>query len=146
MGMGGGWEQLDPVHRAAALDYLGSREEAVGNVALIDNRLPPPPAGWNCSERAADTGAFDCDPGRVVAGLAPRRVPTIAVSGLHFDYDDQKSVFRAVDLTLERAQAYRVAGPNVADKTTLLKLLVGLLAPKAGTLTLIGEPSRPSRH
>jgi len=139
-------EQLDPVHRDAALDYLGPREEAVGNVALIDNRLPPPLAGWNCSERAADTGAFDCDPGRVVAGLAPRRAPTIAVSGLHFDYDDQKSIFRAVDLTLQGGQAYRVAGPNGAGKTTLLKLLVGVLAPKAGTLTFGGEPYRPWRQ
>jgi energy-coupling factor transporter ATP-binding protein EcfA2 len=139
-------EQLDPVHRAAALDYLGPRDEAVGNVALIDNRLAPAPAGWNCRERAADTGAFDCDPGRVVAGLAPRRAPTIAVSGLHFDYDDQKSIFRAVDLTLQGGQAYRVAGPNGAGKTTLLKLLVGVLAPKAGTLTFGGEPYRPWRQ
>ena len=28
-------EQLDPAHRDAALDYLGPRQEAVGNVALI---------------------------------------------------------------------------------------------------------------
>jgi ATPase subunit of ABC transporter with duplicated ATPase domains len=139
-------EQLDPANRDAALDYLAPPKEAVGNVALIDNRLPPPLAGWNCSERAADTAAFDCDPGRLVADLAPRRAPTIAVSGLHFDYGDQKSIFRAVDLTLEGGQAYRVAGPNGAGKTTLLKLLVGVLAPRAGTLTLGGEPYRPWRQ
>jgi energy-coupling factor transporter ATP-binding protein EcfA2 len=139
-------EQLDPAHRGAALDYLGPRQEAVGNVALIDNRLSPAPAGWTCSERAADTGLYDCDPGRLVADLAPRRAPTIAVSGLHFDYGDQKSIFRAVDLTLDGGQAYRVAGPNGAGKTTLLKLLVGVLAPKAGTLTFGGEPYRPWRQ
>jgi energy-coupling factor transporter ATP-binding protein EcfA2 len=139
-------EQLDPAHRKAALDYLAPREEAVDTVALVDNRLPIPLAGWTCSERAADTAAFDCDPRRLVADMAPRQAPAIAVSGLHFDYRDGKSIFRAVDLTLEGGQAYRVAGPNGAGKTTLLKLLVGVLAPKAGTLTLGGERYRPWRQ
>jgi energy-coupling factor transport system ATP-binding protein len=68
------------------------------------------------------------------------------VSGLHFDYRNGKSIFRAVDLTLEGGQAYRVAGPNGAGKTTLLKLLVGVLAPTSGTLTLSGERYRPWRQ
>jgi energy-coupling factor transporter ATP-binding protein EcfA2 len=139
-------EQLDPTHRNAALDYLAPHEGAVETVALVDNRLPNPLAGWTCSERAADTAAFDCDPRRLVADLTPRQAPAIAVSGLHFDYRDGKSIFRAVDLTLDGGQAYRVAGPNGAGKTTLLKLLVGVLAPKAGTLTLGGQRYRPWRQ
>jgi energy-coupling factor transporter ATP-binding protein EcfA2 len=139
-------EQLDSANRDAALDYLAPRKEAVGNVALIDNRLPPPLIGWNCTEHTADTAAFDCDPRRLVADLPPQRAPAIAVSGLHFGYRSGKSIFRAVDLTLEGGKAYRVAGPNGAGKTTLLKLLVGVLAPSAGALTLGGEPYRPWRQ
>ena len=139
-------EQLDPVHRNAALDYLAPREEAVANVVLIDNRLPSSLAGWTCGVRTADTAAFDCDPRRLVDDLLPQQAPAIAVSGLHFGYRDGKSIFHAVDLTLEGGQVYRVAGPNGAGKTTLLKLLVGVLVPGSGTFTLGGEPYRPWRQ
>src|SRR5712691_2870487 len=65
-------EQLDRLNRDAALDYLDPRKDLAGNVALIDNRLPPPVVGWTSVERAADTTDFDCDPRRVVADL-PRQ-------------------------------------------------------------------------
>jgi energy-coupling factor transporter ATP-binding protein EcfA2 len=139
-------EQLDGANRDAALDFLDARREATGHVALIDNRLPPPLAGWRCSERAADTSAFDCDPRRLVADLPSRQAPAIAVRGLHFGYRRGRTIFRAVDLTLAGGQAYRVAGPNGAGKTTLLKLLVGVLAPSAGEFTLGGARYRPWRQ
>jgi energy-coupling factor transporter ATP-binding protein EcfA2 len=139
-------EQLDQTNRDAALDYLDPRKGLVGNVALIDNRLPPPVVGWTCSERTADTTAFDCDPRRVVADLLRHKAPTLAVRGLDFTYRGGKAIFRGVDLTLEGGEAFRLAGPNGAGKTTLLKLLVGVLAPTAGELTLGGERYRPSRQ
>jgi ATPase subunit of ABC transporter with duplicated ATPase domains len=139
-------EQLDPTNRDGALDYLDPRKQQVGNVALIDNRLPPPLVGWTCTERAADTAAFDCDPRRLVADLLRHKAPAIAVRGLHFNYRRGKTIFRAVDLTLEGGTAYRLAGPNGAGKTTLLKLLVGVLAPRAGELTLGDARYRPWRH
>jgi ABC-type Mn2+/Zn2+ transport system ATPase subunit len=115
------------------------------DVALIDNRLPPLP-GWSCLERAADTREFACDPGALVASLAPREVPAIAIHGLTFGYRHGRTIFDDVDLALAGGTAYRLAGPNGAGKTTLLKLLVGVLAPKAGELTLGGEPYRPWRR
>jgi ABC-type Mn2+/Zn2+ transport system ATPase subunit len=139
-------EQLDQQNRDAALDYLDPRKNLVASVALIDNRLPPPLVGWTCSERAADTIEFDCDPRRLVADLPGQKAPTIAIRGLQFAYHHGKDIFRAVGLTLDGGNAYRLAGPNGAGKTTLLKLLVGVLAPNAGELTLGGERYRPWRH
>jgi energy-coupling factor transport system ATP-binding protein len=139
-------EQLDQANRDAALDYLDPRRQLVESVALIDNRLPPPLVGWTCSERAADTTDFDCDPRRVVADLPRHQSPAIAIHGLHFAYRHGKDIFRAVDLVLEGGAAYRLAGPNGAGKTTLLKLLVGVLAPSAGEFTLGRKPYRPWRQ
>jgi ATPase subunit of ABC transporter with duplicated ATPase domains len=138
-------EQLDPAHREAALAYLDPRQDNAASVALIDNRLPAALPGWARSERAADTAQFACDPRRLVADLARRQAPAIAVRGLDFAYRGGKTIFRAVDLTLEGGTAYRLAGPNGAGKTTLLKLLVGVLAPNAGDVTLGGERYRPWR-
>ena len=138
-------EQLDRAHRDATLSYLDPRRESTGNVALIDNRLPPPQLGWHCTERRAARSASGCDLSGVVADLAPRKVPRIAVQGLDFSYRNGKSIFRGVDLVLEPGQAYRLAGPNGAGKTTFLKILVGVLAPDQGEIMLGGERYRPWR-
>ncbi len=139
-------EQLDAANRDAALDYFDPRKGLAANVALIDNRLPPPLIGWTSRERAADTHDFDCDPRRLVVDLAPRQAPAIAIRGLTFAYRHGHTIFRDVDLALDGGTAYRLAGPNGAGKTTLLKLLVGVLAPNAGELLLGGERYRPWRH
>jgi ABC-type multidrug transport system ATPase subunit len=139
-------EQLDPANRDAALDYLDPRQGPRCDVALIDNRLPPPLIGWTAREHAADTAAFDCDPREVVAMLAPCRAPRIAIRGLSFGYRGGRTIFEKVDLTLKGGTAYRLAGANGAGKTTLLKLLVGVLAPNAGELLLGDAPYRPWRH
>jgi energy-coupling factor transporter ATP-binding protein EcfA2 len=139
-------EQLDQANRDAALGYLDPRRRLIENVALIDNRLPPPVVGWACREHAADTTDFACDPRRVVADLPRHQAPAIAIRGLGFAYRRGKEIFHAVDLALEGGAAYRLAGPNGAGKTTLLKLLVGVLAPSAGEVTLGGEPYRPWRQ
>jgi len=143
-------EQLDPGNRTDALDYLDPRTGLAADVALIDNRLPPPLVGWTARERIADTTAFDCDPAKVVAGLAPRQgpkiAPAIAIRNLTFGYRHGKMIFENVDLALAGGTAYRLAGPNGAGKTTLLKLLVGVLAPNAGELLLGDAPYRPWRH
>jgi energy-coupling factor transport system ATP-binding protein len=139
-------EQLDQANRDAALDFLDPRRKLIDSVALIDNRLPPPLPGWRCTERAADTADFACDPRRVVADLPRHQAPAIAIRGLSFAYRYGKDIFRAVDLALDGGAAYRLAGPNGAGKTTLLKLLVGVLAPSAGEFTLGTEPYRPWRQ
>ena len=139
-------EQLDRANRDAALDYLDPRKDFAGNVALIDNRLPPPQVGWHTIDLPAGATDLDCDPRRVVADLARQTAPAITVSDLGFRYARGRQIFQDVSLSLEGGNAYRLAGPNGAGKTTLLKLLVGVLAPSAGKLTLGGARYWPWRH
>ncbi len=47
---------------------------------------------------------------------------------------------RGVDLTVERGQVYGFLGPNGAGKTTTLRMLLGLIRPSGGSLTVFGEP------
>lgn len=136
-------EQLDGENRARALDYLGT---GAFDVALTDNRIEQAPASWTQSEGSGQTpGAFPLDLAAIVAELKPRAAPVIAVKDLHFSYG-RKDIFRGVDLTLTSGTAYRLLGPNGAGKTTFLKLLVGVLAPSRGAMTLDDVPYHPRRN
>ncbi len=70
-------------------------------------------------------------------------VPAIEVRKLSFSYD-KAPVLSHVNLTVEAGDFLAIVGPNGGGKTTLLKLLVGLLKPQEGEIRLFGEkvPSR----
>jgi iron complex transport system ATP-binding protein len=59
--------------------------------------------------------------------------------GLSFAYDD-RTVFEDVDLRLEPGQLVALVGPNGAGKSTLFHVLLGLLPPRNGSVTLGGVP------
>src|SRR5262249_21664571 len=44
-----------------------------------------------------------------------------------------------VDLTVERGDVYGYLGPNGAGKTTSLRMMLGLIAPTAGSVRLFGR-------
>ncbi|MER6531316.1 ABC transporter ATP-binding protein [Streptomyces sp. NPDC001508] len=87
-----------------------------------------------------------------VEGLAgaPRSVPDggvpapaddrIDVSGVRYAYERGGEVLRGVDLTVRPGERLAVVGPSGAGKTTLSRLLAGVDAPGAGTVTVGGVP------
>lgn len=50
-----------------------------------------------------------------------------------------KILFRDFSLKVERGEWIAIIGNNGTGKTTLLKILAGLLSPQTGTVTLLGE-------
>ncbi|MEA2879603.1 MAG: energy-coupling factor transport system ATP-binding protein [Hyphomicrobiales bacterium] len=132
-------EQLDPGNRDGALAYLSQGAEHGFTAALIDNRLCPP--GWASHELTGQSAEFACDLAAIHP--APRVAPAIGVHDLSFRYPGGRDIFRAVGLLLEPGRAYRLTGPNGIGKTTLIKLLAGVLGPTAGALALDGAPYAP---
>ncbi len=63
----------------------------------------------------------------------------LKVSGLRKSYGGRE-VVAGVDFELARGECYGLLGPNGAGKTTILRLCLGLTAPDAGTIRLVGEP------
>lgn len=61
----------------------------------------------------------------------------LRVSGLTRSFGDVHAV-RDVSLTVGEREVLGVVGPDAAGKTTLLRLLVGVLAPDAGAVELFG--------
>lgn len=60
----------------------------------------------------------------------------LIVSNLMFSYNNKRPIFSNVSFTLEAGQMMRIKGSNGKGKSTLLKVLLGLLASDDGTITL----------
>ena len=57
-----------------------------------------------------------------------------------------RRLFSDLSFTLGRGQLLRVAGANGSGKTSLLRIMCGLLAPSAGELRWMGRPIRADRE
>ncbi|CAL9432113.1 ABC transporter ATP-binding protein [Streptomyces sp. Tu 3180] len=64
----------------------------------------------------------------------------IDVTAARYAYDGGGEVLRGVDLTVTPGERLAVVGPSGAGKTTLSRLLAGVDAPTAGTVTVGGVP------
>ena len=72
-----------------------------------------------------------------------QRTPAARARGITKYYRDVVAL-DGVDLDVEPGQVHGLVGPNGAGKTTLLALLLGVTAPDAGTLEILGTPSARS--
>ncbi len=68
-------------------------------------------------------------------------VPAVEIDGMGFSYGSDR-ILDSVDLTICQGEFVGVVGPNGGGKTTLLKLILGLLTPDTGTITVLGRPAR----
>ncbi|HEX8912598.1 MAG TPA: ABC transporter ATP-binding protein [Humisphaera sp.] len=65
----------------------------------------------------------------------------VEISGLSFGYGSQL-VLEGIDLAVEQGTTLGLIGPNGGGKTTLMKLMLGLLTPTKGTIRIAGLPPR----
>ena len=86
-------------------------------------------------DRAATLGPSEPTPG---SGLA------VAARGLAKHYGSGDGV-NGLDLHIPEGCKFGLIGPNGAGKSTTLKMLMGILAPDAGDLAVLGQ-SDPHRH
>lgn len=69
----------------------------------------------------------------------------IEVDNVTFSYDTVP-VLENVTISVDEKQLLYIIGPNGGGKTTLLRLLLGLLHPDKGTITVFGKQPEHSRH
>ncbi len=74
-------------------------------------------------------------------GMQPQLISQLACEGVSVAFGAQQ-VLNNVSLTTTPGHVHALLGPNGAGKSTLMSVLLGLLAPDAGTVTLMGEPFR----
>lgn len=70
--------------------------------------------------------------------------PVIKINNLWFFYDNGP-VLKEVNLEVYQNDFLAFIGPNGGGKTTLLKLMLGLLAPTKGTIKVFGKPPKKTK-
>ncbi len=73
------------------------------------------------------------------------QTPLIAIENLTFAYEAQP-VLEEITLKVEERDFLAIIGPNGGGKSTLLKLILGLLSPQQGNISLLGHPPKESQH
>ena len=69
----------------------------------------------------------------------------LEIRDLDFAYEPGTPILTGVDLTLRAGESGCIVGPNGGGKSTLLKLILGLLQPTAGKIRLFGVDPSQSR-
>ena len=64
------------------------------------------------------------------------------LKGVSFAYPSGPRVLTEVDLSIAPGELVAIAGPNGGGKTTLVRLVLGLLEPTEGEVLLFGEPAQ----
>jgi ABC-2 type transport system ATP-binding protein len=82
----------------------------------------------------------------VDAGGGAADSAAVRVSGLTKSFPSgwlslkRRSVLRGLDFVVQRNEIFGYLGPNGSGKTTTLKILMGLLFPDSGSVTILGSP------
>lgn len=66
--------------------------------------------------------------------------PVIELAQIGYRYPDGRKVIDRLDFVLHRGQRIGLLGPNGSGKTTLFHLIMGLLKPDTGRLSIFGRP------
>jgi zinc transport system ATP-binding protein len=79
-----------------------------------------------------------------MTALGDSPIPAISIRDLWFAYDGPP-VLREVSFDIAPGDFVSIIGPNGGGKTTLLKLLLGLLSPTRGSVRVFGQPPDVTR-
>jgi ABC-2 type transport system ATP-binding protein len=74
-----------------------------------------------------------------------RHPPAVQISGVTKDFGDFRAV-DALDLSVPSGSIYGLLGPNGSGKTTTIRMIMGILGPDRGEVSLFGGPPDRSRR
>lgn len=65
--------------------------------------------------------------------------PVVSLKGVYFSYEN-KRILNNIHLDIQKGAFLGLVGPNGGGKTTLIQLILGLLTPDQGEISILGQP------
>ena len=66
----------------------------------------------------------------------------VRFKNVNFAYEDGITVLENINLELEKGEFACIVGPNGGGKTTMIKLMLGLLKPTSGSIEILGGTAK----
>ncbi|WP_249933254.1 alpha/beta fold hydrolase [Blastococcus sp. CCUG 61487] len=142
------------VHSVALADGLGEAS-AVLSVPQVDGRVEAGPGAgrwWGLAGGLAGLGLVGWGTARLLGRRRDRQLSAVEPDGedvpLRFEgvtkaYQDGFVAVRDLSFEVRRGQVLGLLGPNGAGKTTSLRMLMGLIRPTEGRISIFGHAARP---
>ncbi|MBQ2756972.1 MAG: ABC transporter ATP-binding protein [Clostridia bacterium] len=73
-------------------------------------------------------------------------IPVLNCENIYKSYQSGRPVLSGLNLTLPAGRIIGLLGPNGCGKSTLIKLIAGLLVPDRGNITVCGQPRSESTN
>ena len=75
--------------------------------------------------------------------MTEQAIPAIEIHDVDFNYSARAPILENVNLRIDAGEFATIIGPNGGGKTTLLKLILGILEPQRGSIRVFGkEPKK----
>ncbi len=71
--------------------------------------------------------------------------PVVEFSNVSFAHNG-RAILRHINLIIQQGDFMAMIGPNGGGKTTLIKLMLGLLKPTSGTIRILSQPPEKTSH
>ena len=142
--------------RGCAFAARCAHARAVCREAPPPVRRPDAASTYRCVMDEAETAALQTHGVRAMVSaddatqtIAAPKAPLLAAFDLHCRFDVKRGMFgrtqalhavNGVSLSIERGEIVAVVGESGCGKTTLARMLLGLIAPQAGRVLLDGAP------
>ena len=124
------------------LAFISYKNQFIGRVGALIDRVVQLQMLKLHGERLADIALTAPEPhDEPSLQETVKRPITIEVRDLAFRYgENEQWILDGVNFRIEAGESVAIAGQSGCGKTTLLKLLAGLLTPTRGTILINGEP------
>ena len=115
--------------------FLQQRSNLASSFSALISLIPTALSGSVAAERVRELTELPKEP-RSNQGITPKGCCSLKIENVRVAYTEDRKVLSDVNITVPAGKTVALVGPSGEGKTTLLRLLLGLIRPEEGKILL----------